>query len=647
MRNMTLFPNHNSPAPDHDPVETIQGREKLDTSDPVRVYLYQEGDLYAWIHYARDMTEYEIDRIWSVFEHLETFIDVEFERTTDRDTADLQFGFINGSKEHSKKVTLSDGTVIYYSQGLPWGTFNFPNNGKGKYGYVSTLAPGWTDKPGGQLDPGGRFYLTTLHEIGHGLGLGHASDRGNHSRKMDSSYGLQQSIFTVVYASDTAYHSWDGRPDNPGDGDVNSTFAALDMAALQNMYGANDTHAAGDDVYVLAASRAAAEGYRTIWDTGGTDTLAYTGGADAVVDLRAATLEYEPGGGGFVSWVWDIPGGYTIAHDVVIENATTGAGDDRLTGNAADNVLTGGAGDDTLTGGPGADRFVFNDPTVIEGSEHAERLRGTAAADALSGRGGDDRIDGLGGDDHLAGNRGADTLYGNAGDDSLWGDKHEDTLYGGVGDDRLFGGKDNDVLYGGRGKDNLYGGPGGDELYGGDGQDRLQGDGGKDSLHGGAGADRFVFDQPGFGQDRIGDFEDGTDILALHHLRWKNLLIANNAEGDAVVQVKGAKDAIILEGIDAAQLDKDDFIFGKAGDRAPAGEQDYAFSGPGFGQDRITDFEDGVDRLDFSYLRAGWAGLALSNNADGDAVIQVTGTDDSVTLTGVDVSLISESDFIF
>jgi serralysin len=62
--------------------------------------------------------------------------------------------------------------------------------------------------------------------------------------------------------------------------------------------------------------------YSSIWDGGGTDEIRYTGAANATIDLRAATLKYEVGGGGFVSYAHGIFGGFTIANGVTIENAT-------------------------------------------------------------------------------------------------------------------------------------------------------------------------------------------------------------------------------------------------------------------------------------------------------------------------------------
>ena len=654
------------------PVDAIEGKHKLSISGPVLVYLFKEGDIAMQWYHARDMTDYEKTQIWSVFENLETFINVDFQLTTDWDSADLKFGVFDGSKENS--IILGG---EHMGLGLQSGQFRFPLNGEGKEGMANTRDRDWSDKPGGQFDQGGRFYLTVIHEIGHGLGLGHPHDTGNSTQVMKAGYGLDQRIFTVEAYKSTNGDSWNGRPDNPGDGSAIATFGTLDIAALQNMYGANTTHAGGDDVYTMAATRAEANGYHTIWDTGGTDVIEYTGGANVVIDLRAATLEYEPGGGGYVSWAWKIPGGFLIANGVVIENATSGRGNDTLTGNEADNVLTagagndilmGGAGDDTLiggagndvmTGGDGADRFVFDDPkaptparVVINGTSAANRLSGTTGADVINGLAGDDRIEGLGNNDRISGNLGNDILHGNAGNDRLWGDKHADTLYGGVGHDRLYGGKGHDTLYGGKGRDKLWGESGNDALYGGDGRDRLQGGKGKDILYGGEGADVFAYEQPGFGRDRIGDFEDGTDLLKLHGLQWSDVSVANNAGGSAVISVDGTQDAIVLAGVDAAQVGEDDFVFinREAEDTLesePASEQEFAFSGPGFGQDRITDFEDGTDLMDFSALDLQYADLTVSNNSDGDAMVQVTGTDSHVTLTGVDAALINENDFIF
>ena len=88
--------------------------------------------------------------------------------------------------------------------------------------------------------------------------------------------------------------------------------------------GVNEEWATGDDIYILKDVNAAGTFFTSIWDAGGTDEIAYIGTRETVIDLRAATLQYEVGGGGFMSYAYGIYGGFTIANGVTIENATGG-----------------------------------------------------------------------------------------------------------------------------------------------------------------------------------------------------------------------------------------------------------------------------------------------------------------------------------
>ena len=172
---------------------------------------------------------------------------------------------------------------------------------------------------------------------------------------------------------------------------------ALDIAALQRMYGTNLAARTGDDTYALPTANKIGTFYSCIWDAGGTDRIV-GGDHGNVIDLRAATLAYAPGGGGHLSHATSrsggfVHGGVTIANKVVIENATGGAGRDAIRGNGADNVLT--------------------------------------------GFGGQDRLNGSGGDDTLRGGAGSDTLVGGAGNDQLTGGTGADRLECGAGADRI------------------------------------------------------------------------------------------------------------------------------------------------------------------------------------------------------------------
>ena len=143
----------------------------------------------------------------------------------------------------------------------------------------------------------------------------------------------------------------------------NETLGAFDIATLQYLYGPNTSKATGDDIYYLDSTNL--NGYQTIWDNGGTDTISAINAGTAVnIDLRAATLLEENGGGGYLSRVDDAYIGYTIAYNTTgsagIENAIGSNFADRITGNSGNNLLKGGAGNDVIDGGYGTDTAVFN-----------------------------------------------------------------------------------------------------------------------------------------------------------------------------------------------------------------------------------------------------------------------------------------------
>ncbi len=218
---------------------------------------------------------------------------------------------------------------------------------------------------------GGYGYLIIIHEIGHLLGLAHPHDGGNASdgtifpgvtSEGDfGDYNLNQGIFTTM-----SYNAgWQSQYPNHtlavstlGFG-WQATPMALDIAAIQAIYGANTTYASESDSYALPIVNAAGTYWSCIWDTGGTDLITNDGSSLAcTIDLRAASLDGKKDGikaGGYVSYATNIVGGYTIANGVVIENATGGSGNDTINGNAAANSLIGGAGNDSIDGGAGND----------------------------------------------------------------------------------------------------------------------------------------------------------------------------------------------------------------------------------------------------------------------------------------------------
>ena len=324
---------------------------------------------------------YERGQVLKAFELFERVTNLTITEAAPGETADLNLVLGELPQEEPGRELL--------------GFFN-PQEGKefDGYGVFNVAASLWNRTPGGPLDMGGESFQTLIHEMGHGFGLAHPHDDGGGSTIFPGvtndgeigEFGLNQSVWTMMsYVS-----GWVTGPDGvamSNDYGRGFTPMAFDIAVLQAKYGVNTTYANGDDAYELWGADATGTGYAAIWDTGGSDTLRYEGNRDAVIDLRAATLEWAPGGGGYMSYVSGVHGGYTIAHGVVIERAVMGSGNDRAMGNDADNYFFGGAGNDIIDGGGGrntagfAGNFAdvvsagrFGNTATIEGPEGNDTL---------------------------------------------------------------------------------------------------------------------------------------------------------------------------------------------------------------------------------------------------------------------------------
>ncbi|MGR3198694.1 MAG: M10 family metallopeptidase [Paracoccus sp. (in: a-proteobacteria)] len=316
----------------------------------------------------------------------------------------------------------------------------------------------------GFLVQGGYDFCTFIHELGHAIGLAHPHDDGGRSSVFPGvtsafddfgDYGLNQGIYTMM-----SYNSgWHTRPLGTPQSTTYGHEAgpmALDIAALQAMYGANTTHRTGSDTYVLPRANEVGTFYSCIWDAGGIDRIVGAADRSNTIDLRPATLSSGPGAGGFVSFAAGIHGGFTIAKGAVIENAVGGAFNDTLTGNAAANVLNGLGGADRLAGGRGNDTYILATPgdTVIE----------AAGAGIDTVRAGYGYALGANVENLVLTGSGAINGMGNALANRITGNAAANTLKGAAGNDILSGGSGNDVLVGGAGRDILSGGAGADDF---------------------------------------------------------------------------------------------------------------------------------------------------------------------------------------
>ncbi len=311
-----------------------------------------------------------------------------------------------------------------------------------------------------------------------------------------------------------------------------------------------------------------------------------------------------------------------------------GSGDDRLYGLAGTDLLIGGTGNDIINGGDGFDMAMYYSATggvqvylnhgkargadgydrligieAVMGSDFDDRIIGNGKANLLYGRDGNDLIKtggtpntqernfayGQGGDDKIIGGSGKDTIRGGDGDDIVYGNGDTDRLTGGTGNDRLYGGRGNDVLVGGAGDDFLFGNLNDDDIKGGDGIDILRGGGGNDNLDGGKGDDRL------YGGN-------GDDIL-------------NGGGGNDVLRGGDGNDVFVFSYLD---VKRNTWI-----------------------KDRVSDFVNGEDKLDFSTLGFGGFDRILSHSHDMGWGVRISlryGL--NVDLVGFDLVDLDASDFI-
>lgn len=152
-----------------------------------------------------------------------------------------------------------------------------------------------------------------------------------------------------------------------------------------------------------------------------------------------------------------------------------------------------------------------------------------------------------------------------------------------------------DQIFGRGGKDRIKGDTGDDVLSGGQGSDKLLGNGGADDLRGGAQGDKLL---GGAGDDVLAG-NGGKDIL-------------RGGTGDDALAGGGGADT---------------FVFG-----------------PSDGADQISDFQDGIDKIQFAQHGLRMSDLTIEAQG-GDTLITYSGG--TILLLGIDPSDISRANFLF
>lgn len=537
-------------------LKALIGECKWDTERSKTTYLNvffsDEGTMGKW-------SPWEIEAFKNVFENIESVIGFKFKIVDKESDADIT--------EYRQKHDFFD----HGDSSTTLGKHNFPGSGDEGHFNVDSGTAGWS---AGSVSSGGFSFEIILHEMLHAIGLAHPHDTGHGTSLWPGASGP---FSTGLYGDNTTLGTAMSYNADPVASLGATQFygniigpMAYDIAALQAMYGANETYNADDTLYYLPSVNDIGTGWKAIWDAGGdSDWILNPISAGSVIDLNAATLDGGLAGAGMPSFIKGIVGGFTIANGVIIENAQGNNGDDVIAGNQVGNTLKG-----------------------LEG------------IDQIDGRGGDDKIFGDAGDDFLKGGRGSDHIYGGKNNDTLVGNGEGDDFYG-----------ETDHLYGGQGDDDLFGDGGDDFLYGGTGTDSFNGGWGNDTIY----ADR----EDAFDHNWL-DGGDGFDTVIVN----TSQSVAYELNGTNVEKVVGNKGDDILNGTDVTVglvldggLGNDTLIGGDAGDTLIGGYgkntliggagHDYLIGGEnadtfvfgsGFGLNEIFNFQSGTDQIDISAM---------------------------------------------
>lgn len=520
------------------------------------------------------------------------------------------------------------------------------------YGSASSMAPGRAG------------FNVLLHEIGHAIGFKHPFEEG-----VTIDEDKDNGDYTIM-----SYNTFADQ----------RTLGSVDKAALKYLYGTKSYEARWSDSYESVVTNATSDddliyGWRHndfVRAENGDDTIFAGGGDDRIYSGKGDDTVYGGDGDDYVRAGGGREAFYGGSRTDYIDYIDSSHGV-RL--NLETNEASGSwAANDTINGFDGAGGSRTGDD-VIYGTGDNNLIKTHGGDDVVVAGDGEDVVRTGDGDDLIRAGTGDDAFYGGAGVDTLSyysdstgvdvslisgkgrggeakGDTYssiENVSGSATGGDRISGSDKANLIKTYGGNDTVYSGRGNDEIHLGSGDDIVVAGGGRESFFGGSGDDLISYSRSSGGV-RIDLRDDDVSRSWGANDSIKSFENATGSDGGDDVLL-GTDDGNTLKGKGGDDRlygrDGNDYLFGGDGadffdggngaDRLQGGAgADVFHFDKGEDNDRIYDFQNNVDTLQFDRFEDGFDPFAFATQV-GDDVVFNLGGGDRVTVEDITLGQLS------